>query len=909
MSDQFIDEAGNIWRYDQQGNPVLVRQASDGPVDPTVSYNVIEAGNRAAASSLAAAEVAARINQANSGAAASAASAGVSRANQDRIIKETEREANRPSLTDAQKAVDAEFAKFYSDMQLGGGIADRRKQLGQLRDALDVLNTSKTITGPMIGRLPEPIRQAINPDAINVREQIEEVVQRNLRVILGAQFTKEEGDRLIARAFNPRLQEGTNAERLQSLIDQMGNALDNAESSIAYYEENGTIAGWQPPEIDPNDSAMNRVRMQGGQTDVEATPFGSNQASIPVPPGKNEEHKALVDSLMAANDGRLPPFEYAQARRALDEKYLPWYQENYGDVGLDFAASGLGEGVDYAVELNEALDGGAKTIPTDLPTIPYELNAVGTMRNSAVNNPLGAAALGAGEGLSMGALGQVAPNYAQLAEQYPLQTLGGEMVGAGLTTAGIGGLGRAGIAAAAPRIAPRVFGGGGFSAAGRTAGADAAYGVGQGLATGVDPLTSAAISAAGSFAGSGVGAGLGKAARGLETNPNAQAIMDQGVPLTFARRADGGQGIASSLEDAATSMPVIGDMIKARNLESVEGFNRAAFDEAGRSIGFSTPNIGREGVTELLGDSAEGIGDGAVSRAYSDALDGQAFPLDNQFTSDIDAMRAVASNLPGDYSGYANKAIENRIDPLLTVSTSQLQSGATPNVTGDQFQQALRGLRSYQNVNTPMKGFEDDYKDVLEMGVDALDSLANRQGGAEVVQGLADANRAYRLSNIVRDASNKAKAGGTGEVRVFSPYNLQAANEAAQRKFPGVNPLVTLADTAQRVLPSKLPDSGTAKRALGTAAVLGAAGLGESAYNEDNSFGMTQGGLAAAGLLTLLGTRRGQQLMQKAAFDRPDTAQRVGNAITGRFGNALFGRTGAGLARDIENQRINELFR
>ena len=892
MSDQFIDEAGNIWRYDEQGTPVLVRQASDGPVDPTESSRVTEAENRARASELATQREASAIGQALAAANASNARAAATQA-------EVERSNSQLNLQLAERGYrvtdDGQVERIpgWTPRVDPGKIAQYRALESQLDRIQELYNQGPGATEGVYGALdylPTDANQQFNTAAAGLQE-IAFAANR-----IAGSGTQSDADLALQREANQPFASDRDVT-IEEKIRQVRNRLDITKEALGLDEsEDDAALG-----IDPNDSAMNRIRTQGGQTELEATPFGSNQAAIPSAPGINQEHKAIVDSLMAANGGRLPPFEYAQARQALDEKYLPWYKENYGDVGINFSPTKLGESVDYAVKLNEALDGGAKTINTDIPPIPYELDAVDTARNAAVNNPLGAALVGAGEGLSMGALGQVAPNYAQLAEEYPLSTLGGEMVGAGVTTAGIGGLGRAGIAAAAPKIAPRVFGGGGLSAAGRTAGADAFYGVGQGLATGVGPVTNAGLSAAGSFLGSGASAGLGKVASGLNTNPNAQYLMNQGVPVTFGRRLDGGQGIASSIEDAATSVPVIGDMVKARNLDSVEGFNMA-----GEPIGYNPANIGREGVTELLGDSAEGIGGGAVSRAYSDALDGQVFPLDNQFTSDIDTMRIAASQLPDDLSGRANKAIQNRIDPLMTVSTSQMQSGATPNVTGDQYQNALRGLRSYQREFGP-EGFEGDYRRTLNMGINALDDLATRQSGPDVVQNLADANMAYRLSNIVKDASERAKAGGTGEVRVFSPYNLQSANQSSGNRFAGVNPMVTLADRAQRVLPSKLPDSGTAKRALGTAAVLGAAGLGESAYNEDNSFGMTQGGLGVAGVLTLLGTRRGQQLLQRAAFDRSDTAQTVGNVIAGRYGNALFGRAGAELARDLENQRINEL--
>ena len=172
-----------------------------------------------------------------------------------------------------------------------------------------------------------------------------------------------------------------------------------------------------------------------------------------------------------------------------------------------------------------------------------------------------------------------------------------------------------------------------------------------------------------------------------------------------------------------------------------------------------------------------------------------------------------------------------------------------------------------------------------------------RSGGADAVEALANANQGNRLSHILRDATERAKGGSsTGEVRVFSPSQLQMANQASGRRFPGVNPLAELADNGQRVLPSTVPNSGTSDRALAAAALgtvgLGGLGIGESQITGDTE--NTQRLAAAAALLTALGTRKGQQLMQRAAFDRPNTAQRVGRAISSRRG--LFGSGAVPLA-------------
>ena len=48
---------------------------------------------------------------------------------------------------------------------------------------------------------PDLVNAFINPGATDVRENIESVVQRNLKAVLGAQFTEKEGERDITTSI------------------------------------------------------------------------------------------------------------------------------------------------------------------------------------------------------------------------------------------------------------------------------------------------------------------------------------------------------------------------------------------------------------------------------------------------------------------------------------------------------------------------------------------------------------------------------------------------------------------------------------------------------------------------------------------------------------------------------------
>lgn len=148
-------------------------------------------------------------------------------------------------LTPGQKKFDEEYAKAVVGFETGGEYADTEKQISQLEEAYSRLNDpDKNLTGPIIGRTPDFLLSAINPEAIDTRESIEEVVQRNLREILGAQFTEKEGEKLIARAYNPSLGEGVNRKRVGRLIAQMKSAYAAKKSAADYLKEKGTMDGW-----------------------------------------------------------------------------------------------------------------------------------------------------------------------------------------------------------------------------------------------------------------------------------------------------------------------------------------------------------------------------------------------------------------------------------------------------------------------------------------------------------------------------------------------------------------------------------------------------------------------------------------------------------------------------------------
>lgn len=166
----------------------------------------------------------------------------------------------------AREAVDRAYAKDYVEF-IQTGASDAAKALEELGGARDQLrgyyvdekgNQRKvrggkkdSLTGPVVGTLSnlpwvgKTVQDVAFPESSDVQETVEYTVQRSLRPILGSQFTKEEGERLIARVYNPRLEEHVNAERLDRLIKQLDRAYKAKIAAAQYFEEHNTLNGFK----------------------------------------------------------------------------------------------------------------------------------------------------------------------------------------------------------------------------------------------------------------------------------------------------------------------------------------------------------------------------------------------------------------------------------------------------------------------------------------------------------------------------------------------------------------------------------------------------------------------------------------------------------------------------------------
>jgi hypothetical protein len=856
---QFRDQAGNIWEGASPDDPNL-RLVSQGGPQPIAPPNPMQSPQlqRATAEARVADEtVDAQIRLANAQASAAQAEANKKIA-----------EASGGGETTGQAAVDREYAKEFVDWRAAGGYAGLESKLKLLEDATRVLESSDKLTGPVIGRLPKFVQQAIDPRSVDVRADVERVIQQSLRQILGGQFAMREADQLFARSFDPEQQEASNVQRIRATIDELRGRAIAQESAAQFFEKNGTLAGWQGPTREQVSAfdVIRTVNTQGPTEAAKRADVGAGQTiAQQYPPEMVNRHDAMVNRLLSEGGGRIDPQAYAAAR-----------EELFSEFGYN---AGHREGNEsWANSINQYIEAGGRTIPSGI--LPEERIATATeaMRNNLINNPASAAGVGAANMLAGGIPEMVAPGqFDALRDAQGGFVLAGEALGAIPATMALGGIGRA----AASRVAPQLLQGGARGQFARNVATDATLGGIYGGTTQGDPIGGAGLGAGGSAIGQGLARGLGAAVGGAQISDAARTLRNEGVPISVARQMGLGRA-----EDTLQSIPIVGDMSRARQLDSFQGLNQAMLRRAGEPIGFNPTRIGREGV--------EDFGQ-ARSQAYTDAVQGVDAPLDATFIERMQPIEGMMQNMSRQNRGQLAESLRDAL---------QIPADAGQ-ITPQQFQDAMSNLRALRaNAKGVMPNSAQTLRKAATTTMDALEDAMGRAGGQDVIEGLQRANMANRGVNVAENAILDRAAIGTqaGQPNLATPAQWMGALRQSERRGYGDLPAMRdLATAGQEVLPSVVPNSGTADRAI-AAGLLGSVGLGAGlggaggfagggenagadAASGAQSGAMTAGSLAAA--LALLGTRGGQRALETMLINRPQAAQTFGQGIRRRGG--IFG--------------------
>lgn len=173
---------------------------------------------------------------------------------------------NTAKLSAGGKKRDQSFAsEVYTPFVTEGGFADAEKNLEQLDGVISELEGGASVSGPFQGQFPDSVRAATNPQALDIKDRIDQLAQSNLRLVLGGQFAQKEGEQLIKREYNPLLPEEKNLERLKRLRDQVASKLAAKREAADYFERNsGSLEGFEGQfRGNPKSQEVGQRKLQG----------------------------------------------------------------------------------------------------------------------------------------------------------------------------------------------------------------------------------------------------------------------------------------------------------------------------------------------------------------------------------------------------------------------------------------------------------------------------------------------------------------------------------------------------------------------------------------------------------------------------------------------------------------------
>lgn len=304
-------------------------------------------------------------------------------------------------------------------------------------------------------------------------------------------------------------------------------------------------------------------------------------------------------------------------------------------------------------------------------------------------------------------------------------------------------------------------------------------------------------------------AAVGQAARSKPMSPEAQTLKDEGVQLTLGQNYG---GVVKRLEDAATSIPVLGDSIRGAQRRGMEQYTVAAINRSLRSVGEELPkgltgNKAIEYAYGKFGDKYEELlpklrGD-LDYKAPPNALPskaGQQAPA--SLREELDSLRNLGQNLPEPQRGQLGRIIDKEIIDRFT-------------------SQGLAEGQTVKNIESKLGGLKKDFRksdnyDVRSLGdaVEEMQSALRRmveRVNPEYQGELSKINEGYSKFKITQRAAGSVGA----HEGVFSPAQLHTAVKAQDqskdkaRFAEGHANMQDLSTAGKKVLPSTVPDSGT----------------------------------------------------------------------------------------------------
>lgn len=357
--------------------------------------------------------------------------------------------------------------------------------------------------------------------------------------------------------------------------------------------------------------------------------------------------------------------------------------------------------------------------------------------------------------------------------------------------------------------------------------------------------------AEGAAAGTALSAG-GRAGAALiapKVSAAQRALLDKGIDLTPGQMFD---GTVRRTEEVLKKFPILGDFVRKGQQRSVEDFNAATINQALEPVGEKLP------ANLKAGRDAIGYAQEALGAKYDALLPQMRFQADAAMQSDVQNLKVLTQELPPDQRQSFATILKQRVMDRL---------GTQGSMDGQTLKQVESELNQIAGTySTSSDAAQRQLGTALREVQTAIRSALERQNPAQA-QELANINAGYAMLVRAENASTR-RAGSEG---VFTPMDLLSAVKAGDkttrnRAFARGDALMQdWAEAAQKVLPNKMPDSGTAER-------LGYLGAGAAAATHPVA--------TAAGATAILPyTKGGMALLRKYVETNPAKRADIGRAL------------------------------
>jgi hypothetical protein len=352
-------------------------------------------------------------------------------------------------------------------------------------------------------------------------------------------------------------------------------------------------------------------------------------------------------------------------------------------------------------------------------------------------------------------------------------------------------------------------------------------------------------------------------------DPAVKMLRDEGVTPSIGQTLG---GWANALEQKATSLPIMGDMIAKARKEGIESFNEAALNRTVAPVGGKISQAGHEGVKEA-GDILSGAYDDAAKTVGHINF---ATPKVMGSLEQLEDMvrQGLSPDMAKKFEGIAERTILRRMSPNGSIVGADLKK-----VDGELGQIAAEWRKS---TNPADREFGAAVRQLQQVFRDGMADASPEYAAAR-----AAADQGWAMLKRTRGAARAAK----NEEGIFTPAQLNRQAESFDNTVgkrataEGSALMQDLARAGQR-LGTKIPDSGTAGRLMAGAAAIASGGL---------HLGIP----AALGAGAAMYSKPMQNILREIVLRRPDMAPAVANYLRQlSTPAALAGSAGVGVLSD-----------